>query len=187
MKIERANIQNSLTLLKGVSVQSATNKQPSNAFHADEHPEIPQSKTGITDIDKQSTIPSSRSEFIQDVDDEDIISQNITSTDKITVTANRRSSSSTVYSPPSSSRQLHRAKSPTASRHLHSQSTFLIRLQKLSQSQIFMTFCVIALVIVISAQIIVNFNHNQTPITLSSWGNTHTKQPPTRTNSSKRT
>ena len=42
-----------------------------------------------------------------------------------------------------------------------------------------MTCCIIALIIVISAQIFVNLNQNHTAITLSSWGNTHTKQPPT--------
>ena len=157
----------------------ATYKQPSNAFHADEHPEIPRVRRASLNLDKQPTNPSPGSEFIQDVDDddEDVISQNITRTDKIAVTANRRSSSSTVYSPPSSSRHLHRAKSPAGSRHLHSQSLFLTRLQQLSQSRIFMTCCVIALII-ISAQIVVNLNHNHTRITLSSWGNTNTKQPP---------
>ena len=156
----------------------ATYKQPSNAFHADEHPEIPRVRRASLNLDKQPTNPSPGSEFIQDVDDEDIISQNVTRTDKIAVTANRRSSSSTVYSPPSSSRHLHRAKSPAGSRHLHSQSLFLTRLQQLSQSRIFMTCCVIALII-ISAQIVVNLNHNHTPFTLSALGNTHTKQPPT--------
>jgi len=113
----------------------ATYKQPSNAFHADEHPEIPRVRRASLNLDNQPTNPSPGSEFIQDVaDDEDVISQNITRTDKISVTANRRSSSSTVYSPPSSSRQLHRAKSPTGSRHLHSQSPFFTRLQQLSQS-----------------------------------------------------
>ena len=158
----------------------ATYKQPSNSFHADEHPEIPRVRRASLNIDKQPTTPSSGSEFIQDVDDgEDIISQNVTSTDKITVTANRRSSSSTVYSPPSSARQPHRAKSPTGSRHLHSQSPFLTHLQQLSQNRTFMICCIIALIIVISAQIFVTLNHNHTAITLSALGNTHTNQPPT--------
>src|SRR6266700_1334802 len=75
--------------------------QPSNAFHADEHPEIPRVRRASLNLDNQPTNPSPGSEFIQDVaDDEDVISQNITRTDKISVTANRRSSSSTVYSPP---------------------------------------------------------------------------------------
>ncbi len=158
----------------------ATYKQPSNAFHADEHPEIPRVRRASLNLDNQPTNPSPGSEFIQDVaDDEDVISQNITRTDKISVTANRRSSSSTVYSPPSSSRQLHRAKSPAGSRHLHSQSPFFTRLQPLSQSRIFITCCVIVLII-ISAQIFVNLNHNHTAFTLSTLGNTLTKQPPTK-------
>ena len=159
----------------------ASHKQPSNAFHADEHPEIPRVRRASLNLDKQPTTPSHRSEFLQDMDDadEDVISQNITRADKIAVTANRRSPISTVYSPPSTSRQLHRAKSPEGSRHFQSKSLFLIRLQKLSQSRIFITCCVIALVIFVSAQIAVNFSHNQPTITLSSWGNTRTKQPPT--------
>ena len=158
----------------------ATYKQPSNAFHADEHPEIPRVRRASLNLDNQPTNPSPGSEFIQDVaDDEDVISQNITRTDKISVTANRRSSSSTVYSPPSSSRQLHRAKSPAGTRQLHSQSPFFTRLQPLSQSRIFITCCVIVLII-ISAQIFVNLNHNHTAFTLSTLGNTLTKQAPTK-------
>jgi len=42
-----------------------------------------------------------------------------------------------------------------------------------------MTCCVIVLIIIISAQIAVNFSHNHPSITLSSFGTTHTKQPPT--------
>jgi D-alanyl-D-alanine carboxypeptidase len=157
----------------------ATYKQPSNAFHADEHPEIPRARRASLNIDKPPTTPSSRSELIHDVDDdEDVISQDVTRTDKITVTANQRSSSSTVHAPPSGVGQPHRAKSPTSSRHFHSQSPFLTRLQQLSQSRIFMIFCIVALIIVISAQVFVNLNHNHAAFTLSDLGNTHTKQPP---------
>ena len=155
----------------------ATYKQPSNAFHADEHPEIPRVRRASLNLDKQPTNPSPGSEFIQDVgDDEDVISQNITRINKIAVTANRRSSSSTVYSPPSSSRQLHRAKSPAGSRHFHSQSPFFTRLQQSSHSRKLMIICIVALIIVTSSQIILNLSHNHIGITLSSWGNTNTKQ-----------
>ncbi len=156
----------------------ATYKQPSNAFHPDEHPEIPRVRRASLNLDKQPTIPSSRSEFIQDVgDNEDVIRQNITRTDKIAVTANKRSSSSTVYSSPSGARQPHLAKSPTGSRHIHSQSLFHTRLHQLSHSRSFMIICIVTLII-ISAQIFVNLNHNHTAFTLSALGNTHTKQPP---------
>src|SRR5436305_8137518 len=43
----------------------ATYKQPSNAFHADEHPEIPKVRRASLNLDKQPTNPSPGSEFIQ--------------------------------------------------------------------------------------------------------------------------
>ena len=157
----------------------ATYKQPSNAFHPDEHPEIPRVRRASLNLDKQPTNPSPGSEFIQDVDDdEDVISQNITRTDKIAVTANRRSSSSTVYSPSSGARLPHRAQTRTSSRNLHSRNP-LSRLQQLSHSRKLMIICIVALIIVTSSQIILNLSQNHIGITLSSWGNTLTKQPPT--------
>ncbi len=158
---------------------AATYKQPSNAFHVDEHPEIPRVRRASLNLDKQPTNPSPGSEFIQDVDDdEDVISQNITRTDKIAVTANRRSSSSTVYSPSSGARLPHRAQTRTSSRNLHSRNP-LSRLQQLSHSRKLMIICIVALIIVTSSQIILNLSQNHIGITLSSWGNTHTNQPPT--------
>jgi D-alanyl-D-alanine carboxypeptidase len=158
---------------------SATYKQPSNAFYADEHPEIPRVKRASLNIDKQQNTPSSRPAFIEDVDeDEDATSPNVTRTGKITVTANRRSSSSTVYSPPSSARPPHRAQASTSSRNFHSHSPFLTRLHHLSHSRTFIIMCVVALIFVISAQILINLNHNHTAITLSDSGNANTEQQP---------
>src|SRR6266852_9701792 len=103
----------------------ATYKQPSNGFHADEHPEIPRVKRASLNLDKQQNQHSSRPAFKEDMDDdEDVNSTNITRTGKITVTANRRSSSSTVYSPPSRARQSHQAQTRSSSRKLHSHSPF---------------------------------------------------------------
>ncbi len=154
----------------------ASHEQSSDTFYADEHPEIPRVRRASLHLDEQASTPSSKSEFIQDVGDEDIISEQITRTDKVKATANRRSITSTVYSPPSVSMRLHRAKSPTASRHSHSSNTLLARLQQLSQNRIFMICCIIGLIIVISAQIFISLNHNQTATMLSLWGNTQTKQ-----------
>ena len=42
-----------------------------------------------------------------------------------------------------------------------------------------MIICIVALIIVTSSQIILNLSQNHIGITLSSWGNTHTNQPPT--------
>jgi D-alanyl-D-alanine carboxypeptidase len=155
-------------------------KRSSDAFYADEHPEIPKVRRASRQLDKQPSTPSHRSDFFQDVGDEDIISEQITRTDKVKATANRRSFTSTVYSPPSVSRQLHRAKSPTTSRHSHSGNTLLTRLQLLSQNRIFMICCTIGLVIIIGAQILIS--HNQTTAIFSSWGNTQTKQSTTSDN-----
>jgi D-alanyl-D-alanine carboxypeptidase len=152
--------------------------QRSDAFHADEHPEIPR----VRRASLHSSSPSHKSEFIQDVGDEDSISEHITRTEKVRATANRRSYTSTVYSPSSASRQLHRAKSPTTSRHSHSSNTLLSRLQQLSQNRTFMVCCIIGLVIAISTPIFISLNHNEYSATLSSWGNTHTKQSTTSEN-----
>jgi D-alanyl-D-alanine carboxypeptidase len=158
----------------------SSHKQHSSTFHEDEHPEIPRVRRASLSFDKQPTNPSPGSDLIQDVvDEEDIISQNITRTDKIKVKAKQRSSSSNVYSPPSRSRQLHRANSPAGSRHPRSQNLFLARMQQLSQSRIFIICCITTLLIVISAQIFVNLNYNHTAITLIPWGNTQIKQQPT--------
>jgi D-alanyl-D-alanine carboxypeptidase len=160
--------------------KQSSHKQPSSAFHEDEHPEIPRVRRASLSLDKQPTNPSPGSDLIQDVvDEEDIISQNITRTDKIKVKANQRSSSTNVYSPPSRSTLLHRANSPAGSRHPRSQNLFLARMQQLSQSRTFIICCITTLLIVISAQIFVNLNHNHTSITLIPWGNTQTKQQPT--------
>ena len=157
----------------------ATNKQPSNGFHADEHPEIPQVRRASLNLEKQQNQHSSRPTFLKNVDDdEDVKSPNVTRKGSITVTVNRRSSSSTVYSPQSSARLSHRAQTSASSRHPHSHSPFLTRLHQLSQSRSFMIICIVALIIIIGTQIIVNLNHNHTAITLSGWGNTNPKQPP---------
>ena len=157
----------------------ATYKQPSNGFYADEHPEIPRVKRASLNLDKQQNQHSSRPAIKEDMDeDEDVNSPNITRTGKITVTANRRSSSSTVYSPSPGMRLPHRAQTPTSSRHLHSHSPFLTRLQQLSHSRSFMIICIVAIIVVIGTQIMVNLGHNYPAITLSGWGNTNPKQPP---------
>ena len=155
---------------------AASHKHPSDTFYADEHPEIPRVRRASLHLDEQPSTHSHTSEFIQDVSDQDSISEQITRTDKVKATAHRRSFTSTVYSPPSVSRRLHRAKSPTGSRHSDSSNTLLTRLQHLSQNRIFMICCIVGLVIAISAQIFISLNHNQNALTLSSWGNTHTKQ-----------
>jgi hypothetical protein len=157
----------------------ATYKQPSNGFYADEHPEIPRVKRASLNLGKQQNQHSSRPAFKEDMDeDEDVNSPNITRTGKITVTANRHSSSSTVYSPSSQARQPHQAQTPTSSRKFHSHSPFFTRLQQLSHRRTFMLICIVALII-ISAQIIVNLSHNYPAITLSGWLNTNPKQPQT--------
>ena len=161
--------------------QASIHKQSSNAFYIDEHPEIPRVRRASLNLHKQPTNPSPGSEFIQDVggDDEDDINQNSSRTNQIKVTANRRSSSTSVYSPSSRSRQLHRAKSSEASRHPRSDNLFRTRLQQSSHSRIFMICLITALIMIISAQIFVSLNHNQIPITLNPWGNTQTNQLPT--------
>ena len=106
-------------------VTSNKQKQLSNDFYADEHPEIPRVRRASLNIDQQQ--------------------KSITSTN---------------------------------SRHLHSHNPFLTRLQQLSHSRTFIIMCVVAVILVISAQIIVNLNHNHTAITLNGWGNTNTKQSP---------
>ena len=156
--------------------KQGSKKQQSDTFYADEHPEIPRVRRASLHLEEQPSTSSRKSEFIQDVGDEDSISEQITRTDKVKATAHRRSFTSTVYSPPPTSRQLHRAKSPTATHHSHSSDMLLTRLQQLSQNRIFIICCIIGLIIVISAQIFISFNHNQNPISLSSWGNTQTKQ-----------
>jgi D-alanyl-D-alanine carboxypeptidase len=159
--------------------KQSSNKQPSDAFYVDEHPEIPRVRRASLHLDKKPTNSGPGSEFIQDVgDDEDDIKQNSARTHQIKVTAKRRSSSTTVHSPPSRSRQLHREKSSVASRHARSDNLFLTRLQQLSHSRIFIISCVIALII-ISSQIFVSLNHNHMSITIGSWGNTQTNQLPT--------
>ncbi len=158
--------------------KQSSKKGSSNAFHADEHPEIPRVRRASLHVDKQPTNPPLVSEFIHHVDEEEVISQPITRKDKVKGTANRRSSSSTAYSPPSVSKQIHRTKSSTNPRHSHSNNTLFTHLQQLSRSRIFMICCIIGLVIVISAQIFIGLNHNHVVTTLSSWGNTQTKQLP---------
>ena len=158
------------------SSRQSPKNQRSDAFYADEHPEIPR----VRRASLQPSSPSRTSECIQDVGDQDSISEQITRTDKVKATAHRRSYTAPDHSPSSASRQLHRAKSPTTSRHSHSSNTLLSRLQQLSQNRIFMVCCIIGFVIAISAQIFIN--HNQTAATLSSWGNTHTKQSTTSDN-----
>jgi D-alanyl-D-alanine carboxypeptidase len=153
--------------------KQSSNREPSNAF-LDEHPEIPRVRRASLHHDKQPTNPSPGSEIIQDVGDEDDIFQNNTRTDQIKDKANRRSSSTTDYSPRSNSRQLHRKKSPEGSRH-----PYLIRLQQLGPSRIFIISCVIALIIVVSSQIFVSLNHNHMTVTIGSWGNTKANQLPT--------
>src|SRR5260370_39830539 len=108
-------------------------------------------------LEKQQKQHSPRPAFKEDMDeDEDVNRPNITRTGKITVTANRRSSSSTVYSPSSSVRLPHRAQTPTSSRHLHSHSPFLTRLLQLRHNRTLIIICIVALIVVIGTQIIVN-------------------------------
>lgn len=153
----------------------ATRKQPSKAFHADEHPEIPRVRRASLQHAKQPIPPTPGRGFIQDIDDdEDGSIQKISRKDKEKGSTNLHSPSSTA----SSSRQLHRAKSPVNSRYLQSHNTLLTRLQQLSQNRTFMTCCVIALVFVISAQIFVSFNHDHSDVTLNFLGNSQTKQLP---------
>jgi D-alanyl-D-alanine carboxypeptidase len=157
----------------------ATHKQPPDDFYADEHPEIPRVRRASLNLDQQPTRTSPGSEHMQEEEvDQDTIDQNITRTNKIAVKENRRSSSSTVHSPASSSRQQHRAKSPADSRHVHSQGLFFTRMQRLGQRRIIIIFCIMALIIVLSAQFFISHNHNLTAITLSYSGNTHANQPP---------
>ena len=109
-------------------------KNSSDTFYADEHPEIPRVRRASRHLNESPSTPSRRSGFIQDVGDEDSISEQITRTDKVKASAHRRSFTSTVYSPPPTSRQLHRAKSPTATHHSRSSNILLTRLQQLSQT-----------------------------------------------------
>lgn len=158
------------------SHKQSLHKEPRDAFYADEHPEIPRVRRASLHDDGHPSTSSHRQEFIQDVEDEDDVSEQITRTDKVKATTKRRSSSSTAYSPPSSSRQLHRARSPIASHHTRSSDAFLTRLQQVSKSRKFLSFCVIGLVIVIGAQIFINLNHKQAATMITSLGNTQTKQ-----------
>jgi D-alanyl-D-alanine carboxypeptidase len=161
--------------------QVATYKhtQPSTNFYADEHPEIPRVRRKSLNIEKQQNTVSPRAAFIEDVDDEvDVKSPIVTRAANITVTANRRTSASTVYSPPSSSRKPHRTKIPGSSHHLQSSSSFLTYLQNLSHSRTFIIMCIFALIFVMSTQIIANLNRNHTFIAFNGSSNTQTKQPP---------
>ncbi len=159
----------------------ATNKQPSNGFYADEHPEIPRVRRASLHLDEQQNQRSSRPALVEEMEeDEDELVKNpkAAQTGKIMVTPNRRSSSSPVYMPPPAARRSHRTHTRTSTRHSRSHSPFLTRLLQLSQSRTVMIIGIVGLILVISAPIIVNLSHNHTPIILSGWGNTNTNQPP---------
>ncbi len=67
-----------------------------------------------------------------------------------------------------------------SSRHLHSHSSFLTRLLRLSQNRTVTIIGIVGLVLVISVPIILNLNHNHTMVILSGWGNTPKNQPPVK-------
>jgi D-alanyl-D-alanine carboxypeptidase len=158
-----------------------TNKQPSNGFYADEHPEIPRVKRASLYLDKQENQRSSRPALVEEIDedeDEPVKNPKAAQTGKIMVTPNRRSPSSPVYTPRLAARRSHRTPTRTSTQHLRSHSPFLTRLLQLSQSRTATIIGIIGLVLLISAPIILNLNHNHTTVILSGWGNTSKSQPP---------
>lgn len=161
------------------SKQSPT-KQSSNTFYADEHPEIPRVRRASLQLDQEQVKSSHVAGFIEDVEDEeDDSSETITRTDKVKVTTHRRSSTTQAFSPRPRPRQLHRAKAGASSHDVHASIDLLTGLQRLSKSRSFLILCIIALILVVSVQIFVSFNHNHIPVTLSSWGSTQSKKLPT--------
>src|SRR6266699_2664404 len=128
---------------------AATNKQSSNGFRADEHPEIPRVRRASLNLDKQQNHHSSRSASVEEADEdesESIKSPKATQPGKIRVTPDLRSSSSTVYSPPPAARPPHRAQKRKSTQHLHTRSPFLIRLQQLSHSRTAKILGIVALI-----------------------------------------
>lgn len=155
--------------------QIANSKKYSHDFYADEHPEVPRvRRASLNDDTKQSTL-SPKIAFIEDVDNSlDIKRPDVTRTDKSKLSG----SSSTVYSPSTSIRKLHRPQTSKSSRQFHSSSPILSYLQQLSHSRTFLITCIAALILVVGSQILVNLNHNHTAIALYGTDSTHSKNPP---------
>jgi len=158
-------------------------KQPSNGFYADEHPEIPQVKRASLNLAKQENQRSSRPDLIEEVDEDEnelVKNPKAAQTDKIMVTPNRRSSSSSVYTPPQAARRSHRTPTRTSTLHLRSYSPSLTRsrLLQLSQRRIFTILGIVGLLLVISAPIILKLSHNNITVILNDWGNTTRNQSP---------
>ena len=157
----------------------APNTHINKGFYADEHPEIPRVRRASLHLDEQQYQRPSRPALVEEVEedeDEFVNNPKAAQKGKIMVTPNRRSSSSPIYVPPPAARRLHRKQTNTG--RLHSHSSFLTRLLRLSQSRTLTIVGIVGLILVISVPIMVNLKQNHTPIIFSDWGNTNTKQPP---------
>lgn len=146
--------------------RSVAPQRPSLRYRTDEQPEVPKIRRASLYLDQQHTQRPSGPDLEDETgeyQDRQRTRSNAAQAGKITVTPNRRSSSS-VYTPPPPLHRPRGTRTNTGTRHIHPRSPFLARLDRLGSNPAVMIISIIALIIVISAPIIGNASHAHTTV-----------------------